>query len=364
MALTHVMTAAKFKTETKKFWSRRNGAIAKIDQKLTRAHSSPGNRAALQDLRDAIDAFIAEKDDKFGKKNGGDYRDSKRNKKQAIELLSQQVDQELQDTDPVHAKLRKVGQHVMGINPGRAHLVRAAPPPAYKTMTDADMVQLFVQEARARAVGWNGLTKKQRGEKLFEALDWVHFRCNIPRAGIDVKVLPPGYLGFFDSNTWSLQLSEEMFDFLLPDNLGTINAQFVYVAEILYHEGRHCEQWFHMARLQANTYTTEADALSELWHSYGMKSHDACTEAFRRKMKPGDMLYDLTRGWFKSVYGMSGRNIVLNGLALKRTDMRGEQADRAAGWGNGIHAQYSGKLPEEVDAWGIQDLVRAEFGPV
>ncbi|MFL6604970.1 MAG: hypothetical protein ACJ8R9_27040 [Steroidobacteraceae bacterium] len=62
-----------WKTATHKWFSVRNGAIARIDEKLGIVEREPLNRTALTDLKDAIEAFKREKNEKYG-----DYTQSAR----------------------------------------------------------------------------------------------------------------------------------------------------------------------------------------------------------------------------------------------------------------------------------------------
>ncbi len=55
-----------WKTATHKWFSVRNGAIAVIDEKLGIVEKDPSNRTALTDLKDAIEAFKREKNEKYG----------------------------------------------------------------------------------------------------------------------------------------------------------------------------------------------------------------------------------------------------------------------------------------------------------
>jgi hypothetical protein len=84
-------------------------------------------------------------------------------------------------------------------------------------------------------------------------------------------------------------------------------------------------------------------------------------EAAKKPMKHGDPLLTKTEAWFESVYGGGRRGIVLSALALKRAAHQSPKITPNERGGGEIYAQYQGNLAEEVDAWGIQTLVRAKF---
>jgi hypothetical protein len=127
--------------------------------------------------------------------------------------------------------------------------------------------------------------------------------------------------------------------------------QLVDVAETVYHEARHCEQWFHMARFYALG-RTQVDISQNL----GIPVNIA-NAAFARKMTQSDKMNALTADWFKSVYGESSREVTLTALAMKRVNNTIDLGNFHAR----VHQAYSGGLAEEDDAWAIQLLVRAKL---
>src|SRR5688572_21735774 len=104
MPIPNVMSLRELKSETHKYFSKRDGAIAAIDAALQAAHNAPTVRARLLELQQAIQAFKDEKDEKHGT-----YLASKRNKKGAIDALADQVDTALAAPSPIHAQVRGPG---------------------------------------------------------------------------------------------------------------------------------------------------------------------------------------------------------------------------------------------------------------
>lgn len=105
-----IMSLKEFKNLTAKWFSLRNGAIGAIDSKLAAYHKGSPNQAKLRELKNAIDAFIDEKNNKFAAK-GGDYHSSKREGKQGVTTLLQQVQAEL----AAHAPGQQLAPSYMGI---------------------------------------------------------------------------------------------------------------------------------------------------------------------------------------------------------------------------------------------------------
>lgn len=94
-----IMSLAAFKTGTHKTFSKRNGAIAHIDTKLSLYWGAQTNPAVLLELQTAINDFKTEKNKKFAA-TGGTYKNSKREAKGFVTLLSQQVDEKVRASSP------------------------------------------------------------------------------------------------------------------------------------------------------------------------------------------------------------------------------------------------------------------------
>lgn len=239
----------------------------------------------------------------------------------------------------------------------KSHAVIAA----YQTMTDDNHVQSFADHCKdCFRNHWNKSQPVATGERLMQGLTNIHTACGIPAFRVDIKALPPGYNGFFNFQTWTIEISDAKFSSydMVWDPAGQTNtphAYFVNIAETLYHEARHCEQWWHMAR-----YSALGDDANKVAMDMGIPLTIA-NQAKARPMKHGDPMDELTRGWLQSVYGESKRGIVLHALGLKRNAHPSPKLNPGETGGTLVHAAYSGDLAEEVDAWGIQDLVRAKF---
>jgi hypothetical protein len=156
-------------------------------------------------------------------------------------------------------------------------------------------------------------------------------------------------------------MSEALFDGYLDPARAKLHPYFVNTLETVYHEARHCEQWWHMARFHALGRTA-----GDVERDLGIPRRIA-ERASRIPMKStragSDPMFDLTKGWFESVYGAHGgmqRGITLAALALRRSRER-KRVVPMDQFHQQRHEEYKGNLAEEVDAWGIQELVRAKF---
>ena len=294
-------------------------------------------------MKNALDKWIAKK--------GGAWKQSTRNSDGAVEALQSELAKALGANNP--AMLAQA-----------ARQVRLRPVPVvarYTTMTDDDQVTAYTDHVKnVFRNHWNTAQPQQTGNKMLEGITAVHTACGIPAVTVDIKALPPGYNGFFSFDSWTIEISESKFNqyamvYEDPPANTRPHSWFVNVAETLYHEGRHCEQWWHMTR-----YCVHGKTPQEVSQQLGVPLNIA-TAAAQAPMRHGDPLLDLTKGWFESVYGGARRGIVLHALGLKRSAHQSPKITPTERGGALIHEQYSGNLAEEIDAWGIQDLVRAKF---
>jgi len=166
----------------------------------------------------------------------------------------------------------------------------------------------------------------------------------------------PNEQGSFDFPTWTMQLNR-----LLLDQSGLERDDAADLANTVYHEARHAEQWFAMARLRAGQGRGAGVIAAEL----GIPPRIA-TAARAAPIRPGSMEAVSASGWYESVYGSRSahRESVLTRLdaadwalteARCRCERQPSQAnddrrDRAQERLDRLHDQYR-DLPEENDAW-------------
>jgi hypothetical protein len=139
----------------------------------------------------------------------------------------------------------------------------------------------------------------------------------------------------FDFTTWTLNLNPANFD---PAHYDTLTPdQQDDVAVTIYHEARHAEQWFRMARERAGLGASKAD-LEALWYP-----PDIADAAVADPILQCDWSQYESEEWYQSVYG--------GGRVHRDTTLTDPSAP---------YDDYRG-LPEERDAWGTGSEVEREF---
>ncbi len=166
----------------------------------------------------------------------------------------------------------------------------------------------------------------------------------------------PQEQGSLDFGPWAMQLNR-----LLLDHPGLGRDDAASLANTVYHEARHAEQWFAMARLRAGEGRGAAAIAAEL----GVPARVA-RAARAAPIRPGSTDAVAASGWYQSVYGAhSGhRESVLGRLtaadwAVTEARCRCQRAPspanderlaRAEERLTRVHNEYR-ELPEENDAW-------------
>jgi hypothetical protein len=178
--------------------------------------------------------------------------------------------------------------------------------------------------------------------------------ANVPNC--DPKISDAaGNLGQFDFETWSLDIGKPDFEKADPTP-----AEKADMADTIYHESRHAEQWYRMAQFQASQGKSAQKITDDT--DIPKKITD---KAFADPLKKGSMDALIARGWNESVYGSKAdyRDKVLKELAdsgkaqekaqanfdKKPTPANQEKLDAAkARRAKALVAYYD--LPEENDA--------------
>lgn len=221
------------------------------------------------------------------------------------------------------------------------------------TMTDTALLVQYANACKASVhQRWSTFASgQQRAQKLYEITLLVLDICQVPRPNLQLDPNLGGASGLFDFSTWNLKIDPNGFgQGAIPDR-----DAFLTLVTLIYHESRHCEQWFHMARYAAVGHQMTAQRLAASL----LIPQNIAAAALARKMGAADPMLALTKEWHESVYGAKSgfREINLRGLMLRRIGAGQEMND----FRNGFHARYKGDLPEEKDAWAIQDMVAAHY---
>jgi hypothetical protein len=307
-----------------------------IDRAIEAYHLHPGGATRIA-ISTALEAW---------KNTKGNWQTSRRNVRGAVDALQHE--------------LHGIMAQAMPERGTPAQLNAPPPVPPYSTLTDDAQVTVYAQRViDCFRHHWVITQPNVAGDLLRDAIHAVQINCGIPRLNFDVIAMDPGYLGFFQFASWKMQINRALFtsyDMAWdPPTSVRPHAYFINIAETIYHEARHCEQWWHMARYAAPTLSAH-ELASQLGIAPGVANLAKATP-----MRDGDQMQDLTVGWYQSVYGGGKRDMVLSALALNRSPHVSPKVTPNQRAGAMIHEQYSGDLPEEQDAWAIQQLVRAKF---
>jgi hypothetical protein len=337
-----IMTKEEWKNATRRAGHFRSKELDAVDKALDRYRFSAKAKDDLEALDTTFKAWTSIK--------GNDGLNSIRNHINAVQRLRDEIDSELLKFAPsvVFQPLRiQAVDKSKVLVAGRTFKSQTT---TTRTMTDDDLVTDFTDKVKLLWTqrSWDSKSPQQRGEAVLNAVQDVHTACNIPNVTPVIKNLKAGYAGFFQSWTWSIELSAKLFEF--PFNLSN-RRKLADLAETAYHESRHCEQWFHMARYYA--LGRQAADVAQ-WIEIPQRIADI---AWQRRMTSDDKMIDLTTDWYESVFGTEDRAITLTALGLRRQSTTVEMEN----YHDRIHDIYTGDLAEEVDAWGIQLLVRAKF---
>jgi hypothetical protein len=338
MLTVTIMSYDTWMSETKRgILTPRSTELKAIDTALQN-YTNGRNRVKLQALRRALDAWIAAK--------GAGWRISARNRNGTVETLNTQVNAALGpgvSATTASALLRQVDE-----------LTAPAPTrlPGTSLSTDA-LVRTYCQAVKDSVhTPWITLTPAGRATAMHRALaDLFPLMNGMPAPGLNLVADLGRNVGQFAFTTWNLTVASGAFSGAAQPT----RAEFIDAAKTIYHEGRHCEQWFHMARYAASGGQLSA---AELANGLGIPRRIA-DAAWSKKMDSRDAMFRFTKMWFDSVYGRSGftREITLTALKLQRVGDPGLLANmRSAN-----HQRYASGLPEEADAWGTEALLDAVY---
>ena len=249
-------------------------------------------------------------------------------------------------------------------------------------------VDRFVSAAKKVEKDWGTLDKTSRAEKLGEAANQELATAGVPKVGVVIKDLG-NTNGQLDFTPWNLDLNGKRFE------ASTVTADAMApVATTVYHESRHAEQWFRMARLEAGKGKNGAQIATAL-----SIKRTVADEAAGKPLSGDSQEAKEAGAWHKSVYGSDAsarnqtlRNLKTHGQALRDAGTKSQEgaakykqlqtekgADHAdtkaalAAWKTAYTAYESAKttfdatyaayraLPEEADAWKLGDRVTAAY---
>ncbi len=176
--------------------------------------------------------------------------------------------------------------------------------------------------------------------------------CRVPSPDIVVANIAPNN-GLFVFTEWAVKVNS----FNQPAR--PAQAWFIGLSACIYHESRHCEQWYLMGRYRADAAGLSGTQLAaEMQIPLNVAVQAAAAGALIGHRN------ELAAGWYQSVYAGMGGAMWGNdrGFALRRLGLRRVAGtERLQGISEMRQRVYSGyrSLSEEDDAWATQRLVEA-----
>ena len=252
----------------------------------------------------------------------------------------------------------------------------APSPCAGKGMDTPASQQEFAKDMKALQKDWKTLTVDQRRQRLADAANKQLGKSGAPKIGI-ADDTNPANSGSMNFRTWNLDMNPSYLS--KPD---MTDAETQDLADTTYHETRHVEQWYEVARKEAAEGKTPAQIHTDL---DGMDA-GACTSAKANPMTPADPMKACADKIHASVYGAGAvhREKVLKDLYAStaayntvnanyiriNNDPASTPAQKKAAYDQAIAAYNVNQartkdykeLPEEADAWstasGVSNLLK------
>ncbi len=188
-------------------------------------------------------------------------------------------------------------------------------PTAFKVgLRDQPEVDRYVAGAESVIADWTKLTPEERAAKLVEAVNKDLQGDGVPQVAHEFA--PIRNLGEFRFATWTLQLGRDAFAQAAPSAAERSDA-----AATVYHESRHAQQWFMMARMLAGKRHKAAGIAAEM--QIPRRIADA---AVADPLPKGSMEALEAEGWWDSVFGAGSAH---RDSLLTQLDQR-ERAQSAA----------------------------------
>jgi hypothetical protein len=200
-------------------------------------------------------------------------------------------------------------------------------------LAEQEEIETFAGDAKGVIEGddWATQSKEERVDAILAEVNKRLTAANVPEVGKVIQDLG-GDAGRFSFSLWSIRFDEGIFS---QETL--TDAEKADLADTVYHEARHAEQWYRMAQMLAGEGKTAAEIRSEM-----SIPADQAGEAFDHPLAEGSMDALIADGWYQSVYG-TGR----------------EERGRVLG-DEGTFEEYQ-NLPEESDAWRVGGAVTEAY---
>lgn len=193
-------------------------------------------------------------------------------------------------------------------------------------------IETYTEDARGVLEGdWASQSQEERADGILAKVNERLTAANVP---VVTKVIQDlgGDAGQFDFTPWAILLDDDLF---AKESL--TDAEKADLADTVYHEARHTEQWYRMAQMLAGQGRTAAQITSEM----SIPARIAA-EAVGDPLAQGSMDALIADGWYQSVYG--------SGSAHREHTLSDA----------GTYEEYR-NLPEESDAWRVGGAVTEAY---
>ncbi len=177
-------------------------------------------------------------------------------------------------------------------------------------------VDRFVRVAHHVIHHWHHFTPEQRAQHLFEAAVAELQPLGVPVPSLLLTDLGATTYGEFRRSTWTLALCSRAFAIPKPDAEAAAN-----LADTVYHETRHCEQFFRVAQLEANRLSS-VDALAAALYLPKNVAVEACACPLNADGAKGQE----AQQWYQANYGAGA---VKHGKAEEDIETVGKALDDA-----------------------------------
>lgn len=154
----------------------------------------------------------------------------------------------------------------------------------------------FVEAAKdVMEGGWAGKTKEKRGDALVAKVNQRLKAANVPeiKERVFEAMDTEGAVGEFDRTRWVMRLDPESLEAKSLDELEGAD-----LADTVYHEARHAEQFFSIARMLAGKGKTASQIAAEL-----TIPADIADKAVAAKLEKGSAEAIMAEGWYESMLG-------------------------------------------------------------
>ncbi len=168
-------------------------------------------------------------------------------------------------------------------------------------------IESYSGKARELLAKWEELgTAEARINKLTELVNVELAAANVPAVGTIISDAE-GNLGQFEFTSWSIDIGKPAFETANPTP-----AEKADMADTVYHESRHAEQWYRIAQFQAS----EGKSAQKITDDTDIPKK-ITDQAVANPLKKGSMEALIAKGWNESVYGSRAdyRESVLKELA-------------------------------------------------